>query len=166
MYGAAIVTVMAADRSLIEARNTLVRRRDELNQAIHALDRVIGDKPAVMAPAKPNRNGTRSSLGGRGARTDAVVEILKAQPGEGISPGDLADLLEARGVPLRSENPARAARAAGNRARERDPSIKLEGGKFVYAPSETSQDPSPPSSGDHWKEGDSRGDLGSPGSLP
>jgi len=76
-------------------------------------------------------------LGGqrRGARTDAVETILKERPGEGMSPEELAEELARRGVELRSENPPRAARAAANRARERNPEVVLVRGRFMWRPS-------------------------------
>jgi hypothetical protein len=156
---------MDADRSLTEARDTLIRRRDALDDAIQALDRVIGDG-ANRIEVAVDKAPAATSKAPRGARTDATEAIIIERGEHGISPLDLARELDVRGIPLRSENPERAARAAGNRARERNGQIKLENGRFVYRPSQTSLDPDPHSSGDSREEGDSRGDLGSPGSLP
>ncbi len=135
---------MTADRSLLEARQTLVRRRDELDDAIRALDRVIGDHDAAGAPAEMNRSPVRHRAG-RGARADATEAIIIEAGDGGVSPEELATAFEARGMPLRSATPGRAARAAGNRARDKNPQIKLEAGRFVYRP-ETSG-PQPAASG-------------------
>lgn len=126
------------DPAIDAALTTLRRRRQEIDDAIRALERIGGGSTADQ---KPNRTAAKETAGGdrapgRGARTDAVEEVLMETPGRGLTPEQLAQALKHRGVPLRSDNPARAARAAGNRARQRNPRITLRDGRFVYLGSE------------------------------
>jgi hypothetical protein len=130
---------MSVDPSLNEALKTLRERRASIDDAIAALERLIGSEYASSteprSAAKSRKSPVRrGATGQRGARTEAVVEILRDRGPEGLTPNELASALDERGVPLRSDDPPRAARAAGNRARERDPHIVLENGRFVYRP--------------------------------
>ena len=136
------------DPSLIHARDSLVRRRKDIDAAISALDRVMagdqsGDEPAKPeGGASPEKNWTAESAihrgdDRRGARTDTAEAIIKERPGVGVSPKELAEAMAERGVPIRSSNPVRAARAVADRVRARNADVELENGRFVYRPSDS-----------------------------
>jgi hypothetical protein len=140
------VTV-TADPALTQARDTLVRRRAAIDEAIKALDRVIesdtGPAPPSdpQPPSRPTSAETKPSLRHlaerRGARTDTAEAIITERPGVGVTPQELAEAMAERGVPLRSENLTRAARAVADRVRTRNPNVELENGRFVYRPPES-----------------------------
>ncbi len=122
---------MAVDPSFAETLAKLRDRRTKIEAAIRALESVISDDPD--APAPPRKTVAPSV--GRAARLRAIEALLKESP-EGLKPSELAAALAERGMPLRSDNPPRAARAAANRAKEQNPDIKLENGRFIYAPAQ------------------------------
>lgn len=128
------------DPAIDAALFTLRSRRSEIDEAIRALERLGGSRDVTSDPEPSVRKAPEArpaTAAGRGARTTAVEDVLKAQPGRGLTPAQLADALAERGVPLRSDNPARAARAAGNRARERNSRIVLRDGRFAWLGAET-----------------------------
>lgn len=135
-----------SDPALVAALAALRARRTDLDEAIRALERVVaGDTPAEAKPERiipqlPNPALFTRLPSRRGAQQEAVMEILTGEKGVPVTPEDLAGALERRGLPIRSDNPVRAARAAGNRAREKNPQIQLEDGAFVYRPHDASED--------------------------
>jgi hypothetical protein len=143
---------VTADPSLTNALDTLLRRRAGLDRAIAALQEVIeseGGSPAAQPAGSANLSGVavgRGTASGvltttpnerRGARTDTAEAIITERPGVGVSPQELADAMAERGVPIRSDNPVRAARAVADRVRTRNPNVELENGRFVYRPPES-----------------------------
>lgn len=137
----------------MNALETLLRRRAGLDKAIAALQEVIeseggsaATRPTAAEPAylSATATGVGSASGvlttggdKRGARTDTAEAIITEQPGIGVTPQKLADALAERGVPIRSTDPARAARAIGDRVRARNSQVKLESGHFVYRPEDS-----------------------------
>jgi ribosome-binding protein aMBF1 (putative translation factor) len=135
---------MTPDPSLTQALDTLRRRRTALDDAIHAIERVIADEYPTSTPAEAPAKSTPKAIEWkpvrqprRGARTDTAEAIIKDRGAFGVSPQELADAMAERGVPIRSENPARAARAVADRVRERNPDVKLVEGRFVHRPEST-----------------------------
>lgn len=138
---------MDHDPSLVNALDALRRRRDDLDQAIKALETVIGAVPSTkdqrlplpvdMSALVPKRRSQGGKAGAAGA-----LRVLQARPGEGLSPQALAEGMIANGWDASgAEDPARAARAAGNRLRRTDHRVTLENGKFVFRPSGNGQQP-------------------------
>lgn len=131
--------IMTADPSIVAALQTLRERRQELDAAIVALERLIGDGDRSVAvepsssPAPPLKRRSRSGGGAAGA-----AKVLMENPAERFTPARLAEAMIANGWETDAERPDHAARAAANRLRQ-DPRFRLENGAFVFRPEMRSQ---------------------------
>jgi hypothetical protein len=148
------------DGPLEVALRELEARRDAIQAAIDALlavrareqatpVQVHGDEvrrgestrtAAVATEATPTRRGDRAQAGG----WEGVKAVLQEYVGRGFTPEELAREMVSRGWEPDTDKPARAARAAANRLRKREPdTVRFENGRFVYRP-----EPSPTLLGD------------------